>query len=445
MTPYPAYKDSGIEWIGEVPVGWEVVKLKYLTTKVGSGVTPKGGAAVYQQEGIPLIRSQNVHFDGLKLDDVAYISEEIHENMKTSRVHPSDVLLNITGASIGRCCIVPANIVDANVNQHVCVVRPNKRIRSKFLHAYLASDKGQTQIFSGEKGISREGLNFEELKSFDVILPPLPEQTAIAAYLDRKTAQIDTLIERKRRLITLLQEERTAVISQAVTKGLNPAAPMKDSGIEWIGEVPAGWEIAKLKSLSHRIGDGIHATPNYVDLSDYWFINGNNLFNGSISINSFTRCVSQEEYEKYNLGLDENTVLLSINGTVGNVAFYDYEPVILGKSAAFIVCKNRLSKKFLFYWLHSNEIHNFYALEVTGTTIHNLSLNSVRNMPIPLPSNHEQTAIAAYLDKKTAQIDQSIARTERQIELLQEYRTALISAVVTGKVDVREGVVESQS
>lgn len=217
LNPDAPMKASGIEWQGKVPEKWEVKRLKFLANKVGSGVTPRGGASVYQKDGIPLLRSQNIHFEGLKLDDVAYISEQIHNEMSGSKVKPKDVLLNITGASIGRCCIVPSDFGEANVNQHVCIIRPNRQIESGFLHNYISSDNGQVQIFSSEKGISREGLNFEQLKGFQVLLPPIGDQKDIKDYIESATTKIDQTISNIEKQIDLLQEYRTALISEVVT------------------------------------------------------------------------------------------------------------------------------------------------------------------------------------------------------------------------------------
>lgn len=217
LNPDVPMRDSGIEWLGEMPKHWEVKRLKLLVNKVGSGVTPRGGASVYQKDGISLLRSQNIHFEGLKLDDVAYISEQIHNEMSGSKVKPNDVLLNITGASIGRCCIVPSDFGEANVNQHVCIIRPNRQIESGFLHKYISSDNGQAQIFSSEKGISREGLNFEQLKGFQVLLPPIGDQNDIKDYIESATTKIDQTTSKIEKQIELLKEFRTALISEVVT------------------------------------------------------------------------------------------------------------------------------------------------------------------------------------------------------------------------------------
>lgn len=210
-------KDSGIEWLGEIPAHWEIKKLKYLSKKIGSGVTPKGGAAVYQLEGILFLRSQNIHFDGLKLEDVVYISEDIHKEMSTTKLLPGDVLLNITGASIGRCYFYPSNMGEANVNQHVCIIRPNSKSLTKYVNYCLSSEVGQQQIVNNQNGISREGLNFEELGSFKISTPDTNEQKRIIAYLDRKTKLIYDQIDREERSIELLKEYRTALISEVVT------------------------------------------------------------------------------------------------------------------------------------------------------------------------------------------------------------------------------------
>ena len=155
MKPYPRYKDSGFKWIGDIPDEWTIKRIKHASTKIGSGVTPKGGAEVYQKSGIPLLRSQNIHFDGLKLDDVAYISEEVFETMLNSEVYSGDVLLNITGGSIGRCFYADEKIGRANVNQHVCIIRPNNTMETNFLFYILSSHVGQTQVFNKQLGANK--------------------------------------------------------------------------------------------------------------------------------------------------------------------------------------------------------------------------------------------------------------------------------------------------
>ena len=217
INPKVKLKDSGVDWLGEIPVHWEVKKLKYVVSKIGSGVTPRGGASVYQLSGIPFLRSQNIHFDRIILDNVAYISESINNKMEGSKVFQNDVLLNITGASIGRCYFVTNEFEEANVNQHVCIIRPKKLIFTKFLYYILRSNIGQEQIRQEQTGSGREGLNFEVLKQFYLPFLRKEEQTQIVNHIETETTKINTKVTNTNKLIALLKEYKTALISEVVT------------------------------------------------------------------------------------------------------------------------------------------------------------------------------------------------------------------------------------
>lgn len=210
-------KESGVEWLGGIPEHWDVRRLKFIVSKVGSGVTPKGGANVYEDSGILFLRSQNIHFNGLRLDDVAYIATDVHMGMSNSRVLAGDVLLNITGASIGRCYYFAGELGEANVNQHVCIIRPEDNLLPRYLHYVLWSEIGQLQIQLEQSGSGREGLNFDVLKNFLIPVMGLDEQQQIINYLDKKKQQIDNLILTADGAITKLEEYRTSLITAAVT------------------------------------------------------------------------------------------------------------------------------------------------------------------------------------------------------------------------------------
>lgn len=216
LNPNVPMKDSGIEWIGDVPEEWEVCKLKYFTLKIGSGSTPTGGSEVYVNDGVKFLRSQNVYFEGLLLDDVVYISDEIDENMKGTRVLEGDVLLNITGGSIGRCFYVDSTLGRANVNQHVSIIRPYNS-NTKYIKYYLQSYLGQYQVKQLQTGGNREGLSAAAIKDFRFINCPLAEQQAIADYLDKKCGEIDGLITIKQQKIESLKEYKKSVIYEYVT------------------------------------------------------------------------------------------------------------------------------------------------------------------------------------------------------------------------------------
>ena len=218
LNPDVKMKDSGVEWIGEIPEHWEVKKIGYIANKIGSGKTPKGGSEIYINEGVMLIRSQNVYDECLLLDDVAYIDNEIDEEMSQTRLKENDLLLNITGASIGRTNTVPANILPANVNQHVCIIRLKNGLFTQYVSYCLKSKIIKHQIFSIENGTSREGLNFQQVKNLFLILPDnVAEQEKIAEYLDQETSIIDQLIEKINKQIEQLNEYKTSLISHAVT------------------------------------------------------------------------------------------------------------------------------------------------------------------------------------------------------------------------------------
>lgn len=216
LNPNVEMKDSGVEWIGEIPSHWVTSKLGFYTTKIGSGSTPRGGSEVYVDSGISFIRSQNVHFDGLRLDGVSFIKPEVHQSMKGSTVVLDDVLLNITGGSIGRCCVVDIN-EEMNVNQHVSIIRTTENLVNHFLNFILSCDLGQSQVRYNLTGGNREGLTIEGIRDFQITLPPITEQQQIIEYLDEQTQLMDNTISIEEKRIELLKEYRQSLISEVVT------------------------------------------------------------------------------------------------------------------------------------------------------------------------------------------------------------------------------------
>ncbi len=226
LDPNAKLKPSGIPWLGDVPEGWEVKRLRRLATKFGSGVTPKGGATGYTADGVMFLRSQNIHFDGLRLRDVARIPRATHEAMKGTQVQACDVLLNITGASIGRACAVPVSFAeDANVNQHVCIIRVNRdEVVPEFLAAVISTRVMQREIRFEQNGASREGLTLDAIKSFAIPLPPLSDQRQILDSIKLDASQWDAVAVRFEREITLIQEFSTRLIADVVTGKLDARA-----------------------------------------------------------------------------------------------------------------------------------------------------------------------------------------------------------------------------
>lgn len=211
------FSNSEFEWIGSIPRTWDIFRLKHISSKINSGVTPKGGADVYVDEGVPMLRSQNITFERLDIDYAVKIPEEVHNSMSNSKLRRGDVLLNITGASLGRCNFFDDDDIEANVNQHVCIIRPRFQILTKFLFYLLNSEIGQAQIFSGFKGSGREGLNFESIKNFRLPVPDIKSQEKIIERLDK----ISDSVKKQKNLIDLqisrLTNYRESLIHECVT------------------------------------------------------------------------------------------------------------------------------------------------------------------------------------------------------------------------------------
>ncbi|MBN9312944.1 MAG: hypothetical protein BGO40_10760 [Chryseobacterium sp. 39-10] len=437
MKPYDTYKDSGIEWIGEIPDHWEAIPMRFLLRQKitdGPHETPK-----FLSDGIPFLSVDGIQDGELTFEGCRKISIEDHKRFKQKcNVEKYDILMG-KAASVGKVAQVKVDF-EFSIWSPLALLKPNhKKITSSYFEYFLKSSyaKDNANILSTFN--TQQNISMTDIPRIYYILPiSIDEQTAIAYHLDHKTAEIDALIADKKRLLELYEEEKTTIVNQAVTKGIDPKLKMKDSGVEWLGEIPEHWEMKRLKYVSTKIGDGIHTTPNYLQGTEIYFINGVNLNNGEISLTEKTLSVPIEDYEKFKIELQYGSILISLNGTIGKLAFYNNENVILGKSAAYIELKDFVFNKFIFYVLKSQYINNYFENSFSGTTIKNLSLYTLRNTPFPLMEIDEQRSIVQFIETECTRIDAKIAKTKKLIELLTEYRTALISEVVTGKIKVMD-------
>ena len=429
MKRYSEYKDSGVKWIGEIPGHWKMPKLNRVVSKVGSGSTPRGGSEVYIDEGIKFLRSQNIHFEGLNLDSVVYIPDSINEQMKNTQVQPFDVLLNITGGSIGRCFYVDDTLGKANVNQHVCIIRPLS-VNYRFLKYFLQSNSGQSQVWFYQKG-DREGLSAESIKTFRLPLPPLPEQQAIVTYLDTKVAKIDEYISIAEKKIAALEELKQTIIAEAVTRGIHKEVPMKDSGVKWIGMIPEHWKVSKIRSLL-KLSSEKTDEPNATLLS----------------LSQYTGVKLKSECERTGMFEAENTIgynvvhkgqfvmniMLAWNGSY---SVSKYDGVISPAYCVFDFIAD-CNKDYYDYLLRLKSYSGAFKTLSKGLIDSRLRLypNYFKTFPILIPPLNEQQEIVTYLDSKVANINQLCQAERSQIEKLKEYKQRLISDVVTGKVKV---------
>jgi type I restriction enzyme S subunit len=427
MESYPEYKDSGIEWIGEIPQHWDVTKLKHSLSKLESGNRENDSNRL--DNGIFSIGGEHISWDGkLKLYPPRYISKQYYDKLNGGKVLDKDILLVKDGATIGKTTFVHNQSSQKfAVNEHVYILRTNKNTLPKYLFYFIMSKIGQEQIQLQKRGAAQPGLNsgFSDIVMLSV--PPFQEQQAIATFLDRETSRIDALVEKKQQFIELLEERRSALISHAVTKGLDPDVPMKDSGVEWIGEIPEHWDVTKAKHLI-KINSG------------YPFDSMKFNPDKGIPIIRIRDLLKQKIQTYYNgedvesAYVDDGFILIGMDGDF-NVVKWKGGRALLNQRICSVNGTKVIHDNYLYYLISFplkliNDIAYF-------TTVKHLSTGDIENINVTTPPLQEQQAIANYLDRETSQIDTLIEKTEQSIEYLKEYRTALISSAVTGKIDVR--------
>ena len=406
-------KDSGIEWIGEIPEGWEVVPVKRLCTmQAGKNLTseqiaPEGTYPVYGGNGIRGFFS-DYNCDGRFL-------------------------------TVGRQGALCGNVHKINgkvwATEHAVITTPSSYTILDFLY-YLLIGMDLNQYVSSTA--AQPGLAVGTLLNLKTCYPcSTLEQTQISNYLNAKCSEIDVMLTKTRSSIEEYKKLKQAVITQAVTKGVRGEREMKDSGVEWIGEIPEEWNRCKLKNISIDIGDGLHGTPKFDDSGEVYFINGNNFSSEYVEPKFDTKKLCLEESLNYpKPELTEQTIMISLNGSYGKVCLYRYFPMLLGKSAGYITLLPPINRRYVRYYLSSTPAQIIMTLSLNGTTIPNLSLNTLYNFPTILPSASEQAEIADYLDAKCAEIDGLIAKKEQLVKELESYKKSLIYEVVTGKREV---------
>lgn len=439
MKRYPKYKDSGVEWIGEIPEGWDVKRLKHCS-KFISGYAFSSDA--YTDDGIPIIRIGDIKPD-INLNETKKVPVEYVDSCKDFQIKYGDILLALTGATIGKTSVYLLNDM-ALLNQRVSIVRPEQQISNDFLKHIIDCHFFKRHIDYECSGGAQDNIGKPEVTNYLLFLPPSIEQQSIAKYLDHKTHQIDTLIEKKQKQIELLKEQRTAIINHAVTKGLNPNVKMKDSGIEWLGEIPAHWETTRLKFICSLLRDGTHLPPPRHPVG-IPLLSVRNIVNGKFVNLPDDSLISEQDYLslKKSFEVIENDVLLAIVGaTLGKVAIVEKMlPFHIQRSlAVFRPLGQMMQFKYLSYFFQSSIFQNLLWRTVGFSAQPGIYLGTLSNFHITSPPIKEQGEIIEFLDKKTSSIEGLINKTNSELHLINEYRTSLISDAVTGKIDVRNEV-----
>jgi len=429
---YPEYKDSGVEWLGEVPNHWKTVSISRLFSRVKrTGYKEKELLSVYRDYGVIPKSSRD--------DNNNKPSEDLSPYQL---VQSNDLVMNKMKAWQGSIAISECEGI---VSPAYFVYQPNKSLfelaHPKYVHYLLRNPIYVTQYLSRSKGIrvNQWDLDPDEFRNIEILLPSKVEQEKIYSFLDHETAKIDKLIEKQQQLIELLKEKRQAVISHAVTKGLNPDVPMKDSGVEWLGEVPEHWSLKSFRyaCLIYRgkFGHRPRNDPSLYD-GDYPFIQTGDVARASKFIETYSQTLNEKGKAVSQL-FPSGTLMMAIAANIGDTAILGFEAYAPDSVVGFKPYQN-LHLEFLRY----SFMAALPALEQTSTqsTQANLNIDRIGAVKAVFPSLEEQLDIIDYLDNMLCSYDSIEENANQAIQLLQERRTALISAAVTGKIDVRDWV-----
>lgn len=438
--PYPSYKDSGAEWLGMIPQHWDTKKIKRMClVKRGASPRPIDDPIYFDNEGVyAWVRISDVTAsDKYLLKTEQRLSET--GNARSVCLEPGELFLSIA-ATVGKPIITQIKCCIHDGFVYFVGLRENRE--------YLFYLFSSGQLYSGLGKLGTQlNLNTDTIGDIRVPVPSACEEESIADFLDRETAKIDALIAKKERLIELLQEKRAALISQAVTKGLDPGVPMKDSGIGWLGQVPAHWRIVRLKHLVSFVTSGSRGWATYYSDEGALFLRVGNLSRTGINLDlSDVQHVSPPpgaEGERTRVFQDD--LLVSITayiGAVGVVADDIGEAYVNQHLALARLRAGKVAPRWIAYCLLSRAGQGQFPLLLYGGTKDGLGLDDVRNLFVLIPPAQEQIDIINLLDQKTTQIDELAARIRVNIDRLGEYRATVISAAVTGKIDVRDSSTE---
>ena len=420
---YPKYKNSGIAWLGEIPEHWKIKKVKQQFEVTRGRVIPNTDLI---ENGLFPVYSSQTKNNGLLGKINSYDFEGEYISWTTDGVYAGTTFVRKGKFNATNICGLLKSRTYENIDflgylfSHI--TPPNKR-----------PDTNGAKIMSNE------------MKNIFFILPPIPEQTTIANFLDYKLEKIDRFITKKKQLIELLNEKKAAIINQAVTKGLNLNAKMKPSGIEWLGDIPESWEVRKLKSITSIISKG--TTPNtigksLIDDGSVKFLKAENIgFDNKVNENPINFIDEETNALLKRSQLQKYDILFVIAGaSIGKVAILSeiFIPSNTNQAVSFIRLTDLQNVKFVWFWLQSEVIKQIMWLEAVQSAQPNLAMGKLANFPILLPSLNEQKAIVTHIETETAKIDQTITTIEKEIALVEEYKTALIAEAVTGKIDVRK-------
>ena len=437
LKPYADYKPSGIDWLGDVPAHWTTPNLGLLFKFKGSGTTPKDDQ--WYGGSVPWVMTGDLNDTTIITTRRTVLPEAVHEFSALRMYPPGSLIVAMYGATIGKTGLLG---IDACTNQACCVLsEPIDGVEVKYLQSVVNS--ARSNLIEKGYGGGQPNINAHIVRSLRIPVPPLDEQTAIVRYLDRTGDRIHRAISAKERLIELLTEQRHAVIHRAVTRGLDPNAPLKDSGVEWLGDVPEHWESTAVKRhYEVQLGKMLQPSPNSPNDVEVPYLKAQHVHWNHIRIeNAPTMWASYKEVEQFSIRQGD---LLIVEGGAGatNSGILEKIPdgYIIQNALHRVRPKRQARNDFLLYMMMAVAASGWFEAINNKATIPHFTKEKLDGLPIPCPPLEEQAAIVRHLDKATADIDTAIDKTQRQTDLLREYRTRLIADVVTGQVDVRGAV-----
>ena len=434
--PYPEYKDSGVDFLGSIPAHWQVAILKY-ECKFSGGGTPAKDNLTYWGGNIPWVSPKDMKFSSI-YDSIDKITPIAVAESSTKIIQVNSLLMVVRSGILQRTIPVAINTVPVTLNQDMKAIQFCSKENSKFFFYYVQGLESQLLQEWCKQGATVESIEHEFLANSRYPTPPDGEIKLINQFLDYETARIDRLIAKQLQIIELLKEKRQAVISHAVTKGLNPNAPMKDSGIEWLGQVPEHWGVKRLKHISPKIGVGLVINPShYVQENGVYFLFGGDIEEYGFKLEN-TRKMSDENSRKLPQSrLFENDLVCVRVGYPGITAVVTNDLDGSNCASMMVIRRGDFNSNWLAYCLNSDLGKKQVEVVQYGAAQKQYNIADAVEFRFPVPPIVEQFEISKYLKEQRDKFNALISKSHSTVQLLQERRTALISAAVTGKIDLR--------
>ena len=439
IKPYEKYKDSGIAWLDVIPKHWGIVKLTGVSELVRGNSTFKKDELLNSGKYVALQYGKTYKVNEVDEKFNFYVNDEFYKESQI--VNHGDIIFISTSETLedlGHSVFYNRNDLGLLGGEQI-LLKPKNNVNGKYL--YYSTKEFAKELKKYATGVKVYRFNVNDLKTIYTSIPPLSEQTAIANFLDYKTAKIESFIFKKKQLIKLLNEQKAGIINDAVTKGLNPNAKMKPSGIEWLGDIPEDWEIVKLTGVCDLVrGNSTFKKDELLSNGKYVALQYGKTYKVNEVDEKFNFYVNDQFYKESQIVNHGDIIFISTSETIedlGHSVYYNRNDLgLLGGEQILLKPKNNVNGKYLYY--STKEFGKELKKYATGVKVYRFNVNDLKTINASIPPLSEQTAIVSHIEKETSIITKTISTIEKEIALVQEYRTALIAEAVTGKIDVRE-------